>query len=740
MKRLLLVLVFVAAILNPAVKADEGMWIPLYIEKMILEDMQRLGLELTAEQLFSLEQPAINDAIVIFGRGCTGEIVSDKGLLLTNHHCGYGAIQSISTVENDYLTHGYWAATHQDELYVPGLTVSFMVDMKRVTDEMLEGVTAEMTERERNEQINANRRTLITEAEKDTHFRADVRTFFEGNEFYLVAYETFNDIRLVGTPPESIGKFGADTDNWMWPRHTGDFAFFRVYADADNKPAEYSADNKPYKPRHFLPISINGIKKDDFTMILGNPGSTDRYLSSWGIHMAIEQTNPTIVSIRDEKLRVYREGMDASEKVRLQYASKWNGVSNYWKYLQGQTRGLKRLNVAGKKEAQQAAFTKWLENDADAMQAYGQALPLIESAYETMAEYNLARIYYTEAITRGSELLFFANRFNRLGNLLAEKNKDTDAIEKETERLRQGIEGHFKNYDRGIDQNLLAAMLRMYFENVPVDQQALAFRQLVSRHGNDFDRLAAHVFNRSQFVSPTQVNSLLDKPRAKTVQNDPALQLARIFIDWHNELNGKTAEAFENLRKGNRLYMAGLKAMQPDRHFYPNANFTMRITYGTVQDYYPADAVHYDYVTTVKGILEKEDPTVWEFEVPDRLKEIITNKEFGPYGNKDGTMAVCFLTDHDITGGNSGSPVIDGKGRLVGLAFDGNWEAMSGDIAFEPELQRTINVDIRYVLLIVDKFAGAKNLIDEMVIVKDRPKLVAPADVERQAVREEAIH
>jgi hypothetical protein len=622
----------------------------------------------------------------------------------------------------------------EEEIPIPGLTVQFLIRMDDVTSRMLEGITADMTEKERSKKLNENRRAIVEEATKDTHYNAVVKDYFEGNEFYLLTYETFKDIRLVGTPPEAIGKFGADTDNWMWPRHTGDFSIFRVYAGTDNKPAEYSADNTPFKPRHFLPVSIAGIEKGDFSMILGNPGSTDRYLTSWGVDLAVKESNPTIVKIREEKLRIMREGMDASEKTRLQYASKYAGTANYWKYFIGQTKGLKRLKVADKKRRIEADFHQWLSNNPAMNNKYGEALPLIENAYQTISEYNLARWYMMESVLRGPEILGFANRFNRLAELLAEKDTDETAIKQQTERLKSTVEEHFKNYNTGIDQNMLASMMRMYYNNVPANQQPEALKEIANKYKGNFESYAADIFKKSAFVSESSVNALLNSPKAKTILKDPAFDLVRAFIESYNQMMEKIADAYDDLDKGNRLFMAGLREMQPDKKFYPNANFSLRLTYGTVQDYYPADAVHYDYITTTKGILEKEDPTTWEFVVPDRLKEIIETKDYGPYANKDGSMTVNMLTTHDITGGNSGSPVIDAKGRLIGLAFDGNWEAMSGDIAFEPELQRTISVDIRYVLLIIDKFAGAQNLIDEMVIVKDRP--VSKIEKAEKAVEE----
>lgn len=724
MKKLLLTLFILGSLFRFSAQADEGMWIPMLIERLNHTDMQKLGLQLTAEEIYSVNNSSLKDAIVIFGRGCTGEIISGQGLLLTNHHCGYGSIQSVSSVENDYLKNGFWAKNHQEEIPIPGLTAQFLVRMEDVTSTVLDGIDASLGEKERGEKVGERMKEIVKSSTEGTHYNAIVKEYYEGNEYYLLVYETFRDVRLAGTPPESIGKFGSDTDNWMWPRHTGDFSIFRVYAGADNKPAEYSTDNQPLKPRHFLPVSIDGVKKDDFAMILGNPGSTDRYLTSWGVEMAINETNPTRVKIRAEKLRIMDEGMEANEKVRLQYASKYAGVANYWKYFIGQTRGLKRLDVTENKQQIEKDFTARIETDPNLMKKYGEALPLIKKAYQTLSSYNLSRWYMAEAIMQGSEILGLANRTHKLNELLSDKKSDQDAIQKEIDRLKKGADGAFKNYDKGIDQNLLARMLEMYYNDVPEAYQPALLRKMASKHKNDFASLAADVFAKSSFSSPDKVNALLANPKAKSIESDPAYQLIRAFSEINSKIQKSGESVNADMRRGNRLFVAGLREMQPQRTFYPNANFSLRLTYGTVQDYYPADAVHFDYVTTTKGILEKEDPSTWEFVVPEKLKNMIDKGDFGQYGNPDGTMTVNFLTNHDITGGNSGSPVIDGKGNLIGLAFDGNWEAMSGDIAFEPELQRTISVDIRYVLLIVDKFAGATNLINEMVMVKDGRKIM----------------
>jgi hypothetical protein len=699
-------------------KADEGMWIPMLINNNIVE-MQKMGLKLNAEDIYSVNHSSLKDAIVIFGRGCTGEIVSPEGLLFTNHHCGYGSIQKVSTPEANYLEDGFWAMSKEEEIPVEGLTVKFLIRMDNVTDRVLEGVTDGMTEKERGEIIAKNSKQVEEDVTKDTHYNASVETFFGGNEYYVFVYETYTDIRLVGTPPEAIGKFGADTDNWMWPRHTGDFSIFRVYTSPDGKPATYAKENVPMKPKHYLPVSIKGEKKGDFAMIMGYPGSTQRYLSSWGVDLAINQSNPTIVKIREEKLRIMKEGMDADEAVRLQYATKYAHTANYWKYFIGQTKGLKRLHVKEKKQQEEAGFSSWLNQNPDEKAKYGDALTLITNAYDKIKETNLARWYFFEAVYRGPEILSYARSFDKLSKLLNDKEAKQEDIDAQVEQLKAGVDKHFKDYNETIDRNMFASMMQMYYENVPADQQPVYFLKMKDKFKGDFKAYADYVFEKSYFADKDRVMAFLENPNGKKLAKDPALAAIDAFVDKYKEEMGSTKDAYEMLAKGHRLYIAGLREMYPDKNFYPDANFTMRLTYGTVEDYYPADAIHYEYYTTTKGILEKEDPNNWEFIVPAKLKELIEEKDFGPYADKNGVMHVCFLTTNDITGGNSGSPVMNGNGELIGLAFDGNWEAMSGDIAFEPELQRTIVVDVRYVLFIIDKFAGATNLIDELTIVKE---------------------
>jgi len=688
----------------------------MLIDRLNYVDMQEMGLNLTAEEIYSINNSSLKDAIVIFGRGCTGEIISKDGLLITNHHCGYGTIQSHSTIEHDYLSDGFWAMSRKEELKNPGLTVRFLVRIEDVNDRVLEGLNDDMTEAERNEKIKEIGDEIEAEATEDTHYTASVRSFFKGNEFYLFVYEVFRDVRLVGAPPSSVGKYGADTDNWMWPRHTGDFSMFRVYTAPDGSPADYAEENIPLKPKHFLPVSVKGVKKGDFSMILGYPGGTDRYLTSYGVRLAVNESNMTIVKIRAEKLAIMREGMDADNEVRIQYASKYAGTANYWKYYIGQTKGLKRLKVYDKKLALEVRFSAWVDANPAREAKYGEALPDIEKGYDILKQYNLSRRYYREAISRGSEILGFAGRFGTLRKLLDEK-AEQEKIDRAVKGLRSYTERHFKNYNANIDQNLLAAMMKMYYLNVPADQQPEMLKKLAEKYNDDFTDWAAIIFEKSIFSSPEKVYALLDNPKAKTIAKDPAYEAIKAFSDNYEVISDKMAEADKYLARGNRLFMAGLREMDKDKVFYPDANFTMRLSYGTVQDYYPGDAVRYEYFTTLDGVMEKEDPDNWEFVVPAKLKDLWKDKDYGIYGDGD-VMPVCFLTDHDITGGNSGSPVINGDGELIGLAFDGNWEAMSGDIAFEPALQRTINVDIRYVLFIIDKYAGAQNIIDELTIVE----------------------
>ena len=712
MKRLLIIALLILGMF-PVLRADEGMWLPLFVSRLNYVDMQKMGLHLTAEEIYSINHSSMKDAIIQFGNGCTAEVVSAEGLVLTNHHCGYGSIQSHSSVEHDYLTDGFWAMNKNEELSNPGLTAKFLVRIEDVSARVLHEITSSMTEKERSDKVFAIAKKIQDEAIKGTHYEANVRSFFNGNEYYLFVYEIFKDVRLVGAPPSSIGKFGADTDNWMWPRHTCDFSMFRIYTAPDGTPAEYSKANVPLKPKQFLPVSLNGVHKDDFAMIMGYPGTTDRYLTSYGVKLAVDQTGPTIVSIRAKKLDIMRQDMDADAAVRIKYASKYAGIANYWKFFIGQTKGLKRLDVYDQKKQIEANFTQWVNEDQGRKEKYGEALSDISQAYAELEKYNISRIYFSEAI-RGMEVVAFSRNFENLYNELKNKTPDQAKVADLVKKLHETADKFFKDYNESTDRKLMAAMLEMYYKNVPSDQQPAQMADIVKRCNDDFGKYAEWTFKKTFLACPVMVNVFLDKPSLKTLEKDPVFSLWLAFSANNKKFSDISDKANEQLDRGNRLFVAGLREMQPDKKFYPNANSTMRLTYGQVLDYYPADAVHYDYKTTLKGVMEKEDSTNWEFVVPAKLKQLYKTKDFGPYA-ENGELMTCFLTNNDITGGNSGSPVINADGQLIGLAFDGNWEAMSGNIAFEPALQRTICVDIRYVMFIIDKYAGARNLVDELV-------------------------
>ena len=717
---------------QPILRADEGMWLPIFIERLNYIDMKKMGLQLTPEEIYSVNHASIKDAIAIFGRGCTSEIVSDKGLLITNHHCGYGSIQAHSSVEHDYLTNGFWAESLADELPNPNLTATFLVRIEDVSSAMLEVVNDTMSEEERAIAIRKKGKEIADKAKEENDFySARVRRFFEGNEYYLFVYKVYKDVRLVGAPPSSIGKYGADTDNWMWPRHTGDFSIFRVYADADGNPAEYAEDNIPLKPKYHLPISADGVKEGDFTMIMGYPGSTERYMTSYGVKMALDISNQSVVEVRDVKLKIMMEDMQNDPAIRIKYASKYARTSNYWKYYIGQSKGLKRLKVYDKKRALEQEFSQWVNQTEHRKVKYGSVLEDFSKAYKTISSYEKSRIYMREAGSRGSEILSFAGRFGRLEKELQQKTPDQNKIDELKAGILSRMEDYFKNYNAPTDEKLLAAMLTMYHNNISADQQPEYLKDIAKKYKGDFKAYARKVFATSYFVSPERVNELLENPSAKKINKDPAFHLSTEFNNfYYDQIRPKTEQAYNELDRASRLFIAGLREMQPDKKFYPDANFTMRLTYGQVKDYFPADAVHYNYFTTLKGVMEKEDPNNWEFVVPEKLKELYRTKDYGPYGDH-GVMKVCFLSTNDITGGNSGSGILNARGELIGLAFDGNWEAMSGDIVFEPELQRTINVDIRYVLFIIDKYAGAKRLIDEMDIVSHPPALEVNPNTDR---------
>jgi hypothetical protein len=716
MKKLFAILVILILSFGLKVRADEGMWLLPLIEKLNIGKMTELGLKLSAEDIYSLNKASVKDAIIIFGGGCTGEIVSSQGLILTNHHCGYGSIQSHSTVEHDYLRDGFWAMSKEQELPNPNLSATFLVRIEDVSAQIMANVKPGMSESERSASINEVRQSIEKKASVGNNYRVQVGSFYGGNYFYLLVYERYTDVRLVGTPPQSIGKFGSDTDNWEWPRHTGDFSVFRVYSGPDGKPAPYSKENIPLKPKHYLPVSIKERNIGDFAMILGYPGRTNRYMTSFEVSEQLQIVHPDRIKIRGIKQDIWMEDMKADQKVNIQYSSKYFGSSNYWKYSIGQKGGLERLNVKAKKEEIESQFTNWIAANADQKAKYGEALNMIKTAIEGRAEYYNALQYLNECV-QGCELI----TMNQFATMLitAIKSGDTQKISETSSRVKTYATGFYKDYNGPTDKKSTAAMLKLYRADVPAKFHPDFFVNVVDKkYKGNIDKFVDEMFAKTVFSSEAKLLAFLEKPVLKTIENDPVYLTSASIYRSGAEISKSSSQFESGLTTGKRLWVAALMEMSPEKTQYPDANSTMRLTYGTVQDYNPRDGVTYKYYTTLQGVADKYKAGDYEFDLPQRLLDLNKKKEYGRYGSSKGYMPVCFLTTNDITGGNSGSPVMNGNGELIGLAFDGNWESMSGDIAYEPELQRTIVVDIRYVLWTMDIFAGAKHLVDEMTIVE----------------------
>lgn len=692
-----LFLLFAAACVTFSAAADEGMWMLPYLQKMNAKDMKARGCKLSAEEIYSMNNSSLKDAIVIFGGGCTGEIVSPDGLLFTNHHCGYGSIQALSSVEHDYLKNGFWAMSRAEEIPAPGLKVRFIRKIVDVTSDVLGAVPDIAGGEERSRLVAEHAEAVKSRFEAENPgMEISVKPFFGGNQFFAFVIEVFSDVRLVGTPPTSIGKFGGDTDNWMWPRHTGDFSIFRVYAGPDNKPADYAPENRPYKAEKFLKVSLNGYDEADFAMIMGFPGSTQRYMTSYEIDRMLEVENPQRIFIRGERQAILKEDMAASDKVRIQYASKYAQSSNYWKNSIGMSRGIKRLDVKSRKQEQEAAFRAWAAKNTLPTEGYVDALDKIrESVEETLPSYASLQ-YLQEAFLRAVEILTPARYSGSLKGA----------------ELEKALKGFYKDYNMPTDRRVAKRMFRIVKENCK--ELPSVFAEVIDkRFGGDTDAYVDYLYDNSVFAD--EQRALAAVASGRELKEDPAAVLSESIVGKMRELSKAQKEGRQKYADGHRLYIAGLMRMQPKKAWASDANFTIRLTYGRILPYNPADGIRYNYYTTLKGVMEKENPeNPTEFTVPAKLKELYAAKDFGRYTNAKGELPTCFLADCDITGGNSGSPVLNAKGSLIGLAFDGNWEAMSGDVAFEPELQRTIAVDVRYVLFVIDKFAGAGWLLDEL--------------------------
>ncbi|MDR2680370.1 MAG: S46 family peptidase [Tannerella sp.] len=692
------------------VLADEGQWIITELHEQNLARMKELGFMPDYSHLYDKDSPCVADAVVIFGGGCTGITVSETGLIFTNHHCGYSPIQQLSNVENDYLKNGFIAQRIEDELPVEGLSVRYLKETIDVSDSIIPQISHIENEYRRIIAADSIGDEIMKSFAKDRFTEMEVIPFYSMNKYYIVAYSVYHDVRLVFAPPSSLGKFGGDTDNWMWPRHTCDFSVFRVYAGADNLPAEYDADNRPYSPKFVAEVSIQGYRDKDFAMTIGFPGSTDRYLSSWGTQQRIESTNEPRIEVRGIKQEIWQKAMQDDDAIRIKYASKYAGSSNYWKNSIGMNRGLIGRDVIGRKQREEDAFDKWVQSSGK-KDTYGDILRLLEKNYKATDEQRKYLTYLTEAFAYGAEIIRLARMFGQIDN------SNLSAVEIE-EIMNDRFRPFFKDYDPELDKKTLAAMMKIVKERVPAEYLPDVYPAIDKKYKGDYERYANDLFAKAAVLSEEKMTELLkDKKKYdKYTKNDPAAQLSLSVIMTIMDIAQNLSNAEYEIIKGKRLYLAGLREMYPDSIFYSDANFTMRLSYGSIGGYRPFDATWYDHYTTTKGLLEKEDPSSHEFWLQPEIIDIVKARDFGNYADKNGELQLCFLSNNDITGGNSGSPVFDKNGRVIGLAFDGNWEAMSGDISFETELQRTISVDMRYILWTIEKWGKCPRIIRELKI------------------------
>jgi hypothetical protein len=702
-------------------QADEGMWLPLLLGQQVYNDMVKRGLKLTKDQLYHINKPSIKDAIIIFSGFCTGEIVSNEGLIFTNHHCGYDAIAKASSVTSNYLKDGFWSKSKQEEIPSAGLYAEFLVRIQDVTAEVEDSAKG-LTGTERSAKVNAamaaiNRRM----SDESTSTIARVNALFKGNQFLVFVYQRYSDIRLVAAPPESIGKFGGDTDNWEWPRHTGDFSIFRVYMGKDGKAAAYSPENVPLKPKHFLPVSLKGIKDGDYAMIYGYPGSTNRYETSYGIKQKIDIDNPTLVKLRDMRLKYMFDKMKNDPAIKLQLGSSYASIANYWKFFDGETKQLIKYRIYDQKKAAEDKYQQWAQNKPE----FANIFKDWSTAYDQWRPYSKHRMYINEGIF-GSSLLAFAASLQQVENALVKKGSSAD-VKKAVDAAKEARVAFLKDENKISDQNIVATVLKMYYEDVDKSQHPIGFYESLRSTGDlkeesTYKKYAAGVFNNTMIFDDNKWNAFTTNPDATVLQADPAYATASAFLkNWQGKyMSNFQAFTARNTEMG-RLYLKGILQMDTvkAKKMYPDATFTMRVSFGNVKSYAPRDAVKYDYVTTMSGVLEKYKPGDYEFDLPAKLMETARKKDFGQYIDKQrNDLVIGFITTNDITGGNSGSPVIDANGNLIGLAFDGNYEALSHKIAFDPVYNRTICVDVRYVLWCIDKLGGATNIINELKLVR----------------------
>lgn len=697
-------------------KADEGMWLPMLLEKMNEKQMKSLGMKISAKDIYNINTGSLKDAIVSFGGFCTGEVISSQGLVLTNHHCGFDAVQNHSTLEKNYIRDGFWAKSNSEELTNPGLFVTFIVRIEDVSKQALTGITPSMTEGERQSAIDKNMNEIKKTAKKESYQDGFVRGFFEGNQYYLFITETYKDVRLVGAPPSAIGNFGKDTDNWMWPRHTGDFSMFRIYAGKDNKPADYSADNIPYTPKKSLTISLDGVNEGDFTMVFGFPGRTTRYLQSSAVEQIMTVNDPAKIAIREKALAVIDGYMRKNEQIKIQYAAKYASIQNAYKKWQGEVLGLTSTNALGKKKTYEAEFQKRVDANPQWKTQYGTLLGDLEAAYTEIKPYGYARDYYLE-ITSKIELFTIAAQLN---SLIVAFDKDGDkGYQQRLPQVKKTLEALYEEYSSAVDRQLFETLLEMYVKDQKDNYISPLLKELLAASANSFQTLAKRIFDEKA-DDGNEIKTLLNKPASEVISDLKNLQSIKLYNDllktYQLQVQLKLNDIQARINKLNRSYMQAQMDVFKEKTFYPDANSTLRVTYGNVKGYNPRDAVKYDFYTYLDGVIDKYKPGDYEFDVPEKIRTLYKNKDYGQYGS-NGKMPVCFIAMNHTTGGNSGSPALDAYGNLVGLNFDRVWEGTMSDINYDPSICRNIMVDIRYVLFIIDKYAGATHLVKEMKLV-----------------------
>lgn len=700
-------------------KADEGMWLPQLLNAMNIKDMKKNGLKLTAEQIYSINKSSLKDAIVQFAGGCTAEIISDQGLILTNHHCGYAAIANHSSVEKDYLTNGFWAMNKNEELYSPNINATFIQRIEDVTSKVNNGILNGMTESKIDSIVKANIKQIEKEAVAGTHYESFVRPFFYGNEYYLFVTETFKDVRMVGAPPSSIGKFGGDTDNWMWPRHTGDFSIFRIYANKDNKPAEYNPSNVPYKPKHVIPISLKGYKQGDFTMVYGFPGRTQEYLSSYAIDMIMNESDPLKVALREKRLNIMEADMKKSDAVRIAYASRYASIANYHKKWLGEMNGLKKYDALTKKQLFEKQFTDAVNADPIKKEKYGQIFPQLQKVYNEYKVLNKQVDYYAECLMGIDAFVYTRNYINLFNELRKKQKGQNNTYETTLSELKKL--GFYKNYNKATDIKLCEAMLEEYIKGVSSSNRPHILDSFIVANNNDAKKMAEFLYSNTNFADKEKTEVMLNdfEKMHQLYERDPMFYISSSIVKYY------TTSVFPQFQYDEReinelqkLYIQGQKEIFKDKKFYPDANSTLRIAYGKVNSYKPRDGVEYDYVTTLDGIMEKGNMAIEDYEVPAKLKELYNKKDYGIYANKNGKLPVAFTASNHTTGGNSGSPVFNAMGQLIGTNFDRNWEGTMSDIMYNPNQCRNIVLDVRYTLFVIDKYAGAGYLLNEMKLIK----------------------